>query len=195
MLWQQAIIFAFNEDFTGVLGGKRILSEEDSGPIVSRKTITSILEKSVVDRIESKKKIKKLQDAANAPSTAIHRRYWLTLFKQFAQATLNINKRLDPTPTGDDIARFLTQLPDHLQSRHDDGKIAWTLIKGARVQLERALAFEHEYFKLSKRDGIRLDATIQQLLNDGKITKEPVRCQSPTPSYKGWYHLPASCTL
>ena len=79
------------------------------------------------------------------------------------------------TPTGDDIARFLAQLPGHLQSRHDNGKTAWTLIKGAEVQLERALTFQHEGFKLSKRDALRLDATIQKLLNDGKITKDPVR--------------------
>ena len=69
--------------------------EEHTGPVVGRKAIASILEKSVVDRIESKRKLKKLQDAANAPGTAINRRYWLALFKNFAQHTLNINKRAE----------------------------------------------------------------------------------------------------
>ena len=79
------------------------------------------------------------------------------------------------TPTGDDIARFLSQLPSHLQSRHDDGKIAWTVIKNAEVQLERGLTFNYEGFSLSRREAIRLDATIQQLLDDGEITKDPAR--------------------
>jgi len=51
------------------------ISEPESAPRIGRKAIASILEKSVVDRIESKKKVKKLRDVANAPSTALHRRY------------------------------------------------------------------------------------------------------------------------
>ncbi|EXJ57123.1 hypothetical protein A1O7_07467 [Cladophialophora yegresii CBS 114405] len=149
--------------------------EETQNPRIGRKAIESILEKSAVDRIESKKKLEKLRDVASAPSTAIHREYWLVLFEQYAQSTLHINRRQNATPTGDDLIRFLFQLPSHLESRHEDGKIAWTVIKGARAHLERALFFKYEDFKLSKRDELRLDATIQQLLNDGEITKSPVQ--------------------
>ena len=70
-----------------------ISDQESDGPRVGRKAIASILEKSVVDRIESKKKVKKLRDVSNAPSTAIHRQYWHELFKQFAQHTLHIDSR------------------------------------------------------------------------------------------------------
>lgn len=73
------------------------------------------------------------------------------------------------------MIRFLFQLPSHLQSRHNDGKIAWTVMKEARTQLARSLTFHDENFKLSKRDNLRLDATIQQLLNDGQLTKDPAR--------------------
>ena len=41
--------------------------------------------------------------------------------------------------------------------------------------LERALVFHYKDFKLTKQDAHRIDAVIQQLLNDGKITKDPVR--------------------
>jgi acetate kinase len=64
-------------------------SDQDSD--TPRKAIASILEKSVEDRIESKKKVKKLRhDVANAPSTGLHRQYWHELFKQFAQHSLHI---------------------------------------------------------------------------------------------------------
>ncbi len=70
-----------------------ITDEEDNGPRIGRKAIQSILEKSVVDRIESKRKLKKLKHVANAPSTAIHRQYWYELFKHFSQHTLHIDSR------------------------------------------------------------------------------------------------------
>ena len=41
-------------------------------------------------------------------------------------------------------------------------------------QEKRALAFQYEDFKLSKRDALRPCVTFQQLLNEGKITKDPV---------------------
>ncbi len=79
------------------------------------------------------------------------------------------------TPTGEDIVRFLAQLPSHLQSHHDDGKISWTVIKQAAHLVERALTFHHEDFNLSKRGSMRIDAIVQQLLNDGHLTKDPIR--------------------
>lgn len=41
------------------------------------------------------------------------------------------------------------------------------------MHLQRALTLRYEDFDLSKQDVLRLDATVQQLLNDGKITKDP----------------------
>jgi hypothetical protein len=79
------------------------------------------------------------------------------------------------TPTGEDVIRFISRLPSHLQSRHSDGKIAWTMIKNARMQLDRALTFHYSDYKLSRHVALRIDATIQKLLDDGQITKDPVR--------------------
>ena len=70
------------------------LSDQENGNSrIGRKAIISIVQKSVVDRIDSKKKVKKLRDVANAPSTAWHRQYWYELFRQFAHHTLHIDNR------------------------------------------------------------------------------------------------------
>lgn len=69
--------------------------EEDSGARTGRRAIASIVSQSVNDRFASKKTVKTLKDKGNAPSTTIHRQYWLELFKQFAAATLGINDRAE----------------------------------------------------------------------------------------------------
>jgi hypothetical protein len=69
------------------------ISDQENEAPRGRKAIASILEQSVVDRIESKKKVKRLRDVANTPSTTIHRQYWHELFKQFAEHTLHISSR------------------------------------------------------------------------------------------------------
>ena len=45
------------------------------------------------DRVQSEEASRTLKDAANAPSTAIARDYWLTAFQHFAANTLEIGKR------------------------------------------------------------------------------------------------------
>ena len=49
------------------------------------------------------------------------------------------------------------------------------MIKNAEMQLDRALTFHYADYKLSRHDALRLDATIQKLLIDGEITRDPVR--------------------
>jgi hypothetical protein len=71
--------------------------------------------------------------------------------------------------------RFIARIPSHLQSRHSDGKIGYSVIQNAHTALERSLAFHYADWKLSRHDVLRIGATIQQLLNDGLITKDPVR--------------------
>lgn len=71
--------------------------------------------------------------------------------------------------------RFISRLPTHLESRHSDGKIAWTLIKNALVQLDRSLSFHYADYNLSRHGRLRIEATIQKLLDDGQITQDPVR--------------------
>ncbi|KAF7189366.1 hypothetical protein HII31_09344 [Pseudocercospora fuligena] len=150
-------------------------SDHETSARVGKRAIESIIQQSVSDRIASKKVMKQLKDNGSAPSTTISRSYWHELFKSFAQHTLHIGDRPFATPTGEDIARFIAQLPDHLQSRHDDGKTAWTLIKSAEVSLDRSLSFHFPDFKLSKHEALRIDATIQKLIDDGKVTKDLVR--------------------
>lgn len=43
------------------------------------------------------------------------------------------------------------------------------------MQLDRALAFHYPDYKLSRHAALRIDVTIQKLLDDGQITKDPVR--------------------
>lgn len=78
-------------------------------------------------------------------------------------------------PTSEDVVRFIDCLPSHLQSRHADGKIGFSVIKNAELQLDRALTFEYPDWSLARRDGYRIDATIQGLLDRGEITKDPAR--------------------
>lgn len=49
------------------------------------------------------------------------------------------------------------------------------MTKNAEMQLDRALSFTHEDYRFSKRDGLRINATIQKLLNNSEITKDAVR--------------------
>lgn len=62
-----------------------------------------------------------------------------------------------------------------MQSRHDDGKIGFSVIKNAELQLDRALTFEYPNWSITRRGGYRIDAAIQGLLDKGEITKDPVR--------------------
>ncbi len=67
--------------------------QEPKSSRVGQRAIASIIKKSAVDRIESKKKTKQLTDVANAPGTDRHRTYWFKLFNTFAQHTLQIDHR------------------------------------------------------------------------------------------------------
>lgn len=67
--------------------------EENASAPVGQKAIASILEKSVTDRVSSKKTVKTLKPVGNAPGTTWHRRYWLELFNAFASATLGMDRR------------------------------------------------------------------------------------------------------
>jgi len=66
---------------------------EDDDTLLGQRAIASIKARSAVDKIESKKKLEKLRDVANAPSTDTARKYWHVLFKVFARETLEIHKR------------------------------------------------------------------------------------------------------
>ena len=60
---------------------------------IGTRAINSIIQRSAIERIESKNVVKKLRDIANIPSTQIHRDYWHELFKNFATHTLKIECR------------------------------------------------------------------------------------------------------
>lgn len=77
-------------------------------------------------------------------------------------------------PTSEDMVRFIAALPHHLKGRGADCKPALSVIKNAQMHLDRALAFHYECFKLSRTGALRIEATIQHLLNDGKITRDLV---------------------
>ncbi|KAK4997294.1 hypothetical protein LTR66_003269 [Elasticomyces elasticus] len=124
-----------------------------------KKAIASIAQASVVDRIESKKAFKSLTAASsNVPGTAYSRSFWLSLFNKFANDTLGLAKRPDKTPTGEDVARFLLRLPEHIAGRHPTGAISWAYLKNRERQLERSLTFEYPEFKLTKHQALKIDA-------------------------------------
>lgn len=66
---------------------------EDDGRRIGRRAIASIVQQSTADRVQSKKTVKTLKDVGNAPSTTTARRYWLELFRHFAQETLRLDAR------------------------------------------------------------------------------------------------------
>jgi hypothetical protein len=125
------------------------------------------------DRIQSEEASRTLKDEANAPSTAIARDYWFTVFQHFAANTLEIGEReryvLSPCLFDtdadcitarlerDDVIRFISLLPKHLQSKRSDGKVAWTVIVNAEKHLKRALVFN---YRLSC---VRSDAFLRSL--------------------------------
>jgi hypothetical protein len=66
---------------------------ENNASRIGSRAMASMTERSALDRIESKRTIKTLQDVAGAPGTIITRRYWYTLFMHFARVTLNLDSR------------------------------------------------------------------------------------------------------
>jgi hypothetical protein len=78
-------------------------------------------------------------------------------------------------PTVDDIVQFICCLPNHLQSRHSDGKISWSVVVRAEAELRRALTFEYPDWSISRNGRLQIDAAIQKLLDTDQITKDPAR--------------------
>ena len=68
-------------------------SPEDEAPRRGKRAIASIVQQSIVDRVQSKKTVKTLKAVANAPSTDIARQYWYDIFTHFAVTTLRIDSR------------------------------------------------------------------------------------------------------
>jgi hypothetical protein len=62
-----------------------------------------------------------------------------------------------------------------MKGRGTDGKPAWSVMKNAQKHLDRALSFYYEDYSATKRGQMRIDAAILTLLNDGIITRDPVR--------------------
>ena len=66
---------------------------DDRDTNIGKRARASIVNQSVSDRVASKKAVKLLKHAANSPGTDYPRRYWLSVFDEFATATLGIEKR------------------------------------------------------------------------------------------------------
>jgi hypothetical protein len=74
-----------------------------------------------------------------------------------------------------DIIRFIECLPNHLQSRHSDGKISWSVIRRAVTEVRRALELEYPDWSINRNGRLQIDAVIQELLDTDQITKDPAR--------------------
>jgi hypothetical protein len=53
--------------------------------------------------------------------------------------------------------------------------VSWSVIKNAERSLNHSLTFKYPDWHVTAHGAKRLDSTIQQLLNDGHITKDPAR--------------------
>lgn len=49
------------------------------------------------------------------------------------------------------------------------------MIKNAERSLNKSFTFKYPDWELTSRDAVRIDSVIQQLLNDNRITKDPIR--------------------
>ncbi len=77
-------------------------------------------------------------------------------------------------PSGEDLERFFDAIVSKIKRIGNDiPSESW--IKGGLDRLLVGLFFHYKGFALSKHDSMRLNSLFQQLLNDGRITRKPIR--------------------
>ncbi|KFY59512.1 hypothetical protein V496_05667, partial [Pseudogymnoascus sp. VKM F-4515 (FW-2607)] len=135
-------------------------------------SIEAIINNAAEDRVTSKKITKELIFVEASKKTEYLTYLWYNRFVAFR--VNSIKKSLDNTPSMDELERFLCSIVSRVRPRSNEVP-AFTWLRGGLRRLIVVLTFHFADFKVSKHDSLRMKTVFQQLLNDGKITREPSR--------------------
>ncbi|KAL8714074.1 MAG: hypothetical protein Q9225_006626 [Loekoesia sp. 1 TL-2023] len=123
-------------------------------------------------RMNSKRQSKSLAfeglyDAGNAPAAET----WKNRFEAFRRDILC--QDLTSTPSGDDIIRFLSQIPDLITSRghlKNRGAISMSTIEQALSYIKASCAFRFNAFKITSMEAMRIRSLLSTMRTEGRIT-------------------------
>ncbi|KAJ9636756.1 hypothetical protein H2199_007750 [Coniosporium tulheliwenetii] len=140
------------------------------------RAIMSMLNNAFEERKNSKFTVKNMTLTMGAPGTRHERDRWGNMFYAFFKDVLKKDKA-SQVPTGEDLVRFVARIPSHLGSTRDSGVPSCLYVQHGLKHVIMVLAFDHAAFTLDKRDRLRLSTTIDGLVKDGAITKDPTRAK------------------
>ncbi|KAI9695795.1 MAG: hypothetical protein M1836_006061 [Candelina mexicana] len=137
-------------------------------------SITKLIEKAEEHRTTTKAKLDRLTYSKGAPSTVAQQTLWGTRFDAFCHHTLQHSPK--QVPTSEDISRFLLAMVDITHSRYNNAEaLSYSWLHHGLVFSIKHCRLNYEDFSISSRGRMRLDAVVANLLQEGKVTKNPFR--------------------
>ncbi|TIA14576.1 hypothetical protein D6C80_05620 [Aureobasidium pullulans] len=137
------------------------------------RAVKNIIDNKAEARKQSKIASKGLKLIYGAPSSQYHRQRASNLFYAFYTEALGHDK--SRTPVWEDYERFLLDIPNRLEGRHENGAISEstfdTLRKGVLDVIEQA----YPDFKVTKGHEARVKSIFHDLREKGSITRKPAR--------------------
>ncbi|KAK9361349.1 hypothetical protein V1504DRAFT_475196 [Lipomyces starkeyi] len=141
-------------------------------PNAGARSLEQILQHAVVDRLESKKRLKQLNFVQGSKGTQYANHLWYTRFTGFCSMVLKVDDTT--TPTADQIERFISSIVSRVVPRSSQVP-SYRWLQQGLGHLVNSLVFYFKDFTLSKHETVRIAATINQLFEEGKLSKDPLR--------------------
>ena len=82
-------------------------------------------------------------------------------------------------PTVEDLVRFMSHFARCRLGQGKDGVMNYSTAQHGLVSLQKALTFRYEAWSMSARGAKLLQATCDELLRDGELTREMIRSREP----------------
>ncbi|KAM6513417.1 hypothetical protein FALCPG4_015840 [Fusarium falciforme] len=154
--------------------------EPDREPFATRgrASLDSMLRSAVEDRKTSKLKKKSLKLQSKTPGVEASQTMWTRRFRYFRETTLRVEAYV--TPDCDYLERFLTTIVKHIRSRNPDPEknaVSFETISQGLELVTKHCIFEYKDFKLDRHDRSRLSSTVERMIKEGVVTREPARAE------------------
>ncbi|KAK9234527.1 hypothetical protein V1525DRAFT_412862 [Lipomyces kononenkoae] len=135
-------------------------------------SVEQMLQHAVEDRLESKQRAKQLTYVHGSKWTQYINHLWYNRFTGFRATVLKVDDTT--TPTAEQIERFISSIVSRVVPRSRQVP-SYKWLQGGLGHLVNSLVFYFEDFTLSKHERLRLSATINQLFEEGRLSKDPLR--------------------
>ena len=140
---------------------------------LGNRSIKDIIAHAAEDRISSKKSLKALQFGSGAPGTILTAYRWVERLNAFRQSTLHQN--IDRPFTGDDLIRFFDSIIGKLKPSIKTKPVpSVDVVKRGLTSLSAYGTFtypEASGYKLTARDGSRLQTWVDDAVKSGRLIK------------------------